>query len=101
MPKMLLKICGRCGTSERIPKPNWKEMFQKTTHYRNARRRGRLHLWCHCDLAPYVPPKDSSTSAKVNAVAEESLDRLPIPESVKEDIRNDLREMLEKAELQK
>lgn len=100
MPKTLLKICGRCGASQRIPKPNWKEIFQKTPHYRNARRRGRLYLWCRCDLARYVPPKDSS-SAKVEALDEDSLDRLPIPESVKEDIRNDLRAILGEYEVKR
>jgi hypothetical protein len=96
MPKTLIKTCGRCGASTRIPKPNWKEMFQKTPHYRNARRQGRLHLWCHCDLVPFVPSKDSSnaTAEKVKALGNQSIDSLPIPESVKEEIRNDLRDIL-------
>lgn len=92
MPKTLLKECGRCGGTQRIPKPHWKEMFQRTPHYRNARRGGRMHLWCHCDLKPFVPEHRPTGPDTL----EEAVDRLEIPEFLKEEIRADVKEMLKK-----
>lgn len=88
MPNTLSKKCGRCGSLTRIPKPNWKEMFQKTPHYRNARRRGRLHLWCRCDLKPFMPMDDL---LKIKSPSPPEL-----PESIREDVRRDIAEILGK-----